>query len=80
MYYWLPFYTSLHKYVLNMNITNIILPKHSGLFLMFTAMLNYILYIYIYIYIYTTVTPINIYTNDTSGPILKVWYRDGTVE
>ena len=26
------------------------------------------------------VTPINIYTNDTSNPILKVWYRDGTVE
>ena len=25
-------------------------------------------------------TPINIYTNDTSNPILKVWYRDGTVE
>ena len=26
------------------------------------------------------VIPINIYTNDTSNPILKVWYRDGTVE
>ena len=26
------------------------------------------------------VTPINIYTNDTSNPILKVWYKDGTVE
>ena len=26
------------------------------------------------------VTPINIYTNDTSNPILKVWYGDGTVE
>ena len=26
------------------------------------------------------VTPINIYTNDTSNPILNVWYRDGTVE
>ena len=26
------------------------------------------------------VTPINIYTNDTSNPILKVWHRDGTVE
>ena len=25
-------------------------------------------------------TPINIYTNDTSNPILNVWYRDGTVE
>ena len=26
------------------------------------------------------VTSINIYTNDTSNPILKVWYGDGTVE
>ena len=26
------------------------------------------------------VGPINIYTNDTSNPILKVWYRDGAVE
>ena len=26
------------------------------------------------------VIPINIYTNDTCNPILKVWYRDGTVE
>ena len=26
------------------------------------------------------VIPINIYTNDTSNPILKIWYRDGTVE
>ena len=26
------------------------------------------------------VGPINIYTNDTSNPIFKVWYRDGTVE
>ena len=26
------------------------------------------------------VISINIYTNDTSNPILKVWYRDGTVE
>ena len=26
------------------------------------------------------VIPINIYTNDTSNPILKVWYGDGTVE
>ena len=25
-------------------------------------------------------TPLTIYTNDTSNPILKVWYRDGTVE
>ena len=26
------------------------------------------------------VTPVNIYTNDTSNSVLKVWYRDGTVE
>ena len=26
------------------------------------------------------VTPINIYTNDTSNPVFKVWYKDGTVE
>ena len=26
------------------------------------------------------VISINIYINDTSNPILKVWYRDGTVE
>ena len=28
----------------------------------------------------TIVTPLYIYVNDTSKPLLKVWYRDGTVE
>ena len=40
---------------------------HLSFISMFTAISN-------------IVTPINIYTNDTSNPILKVWYKDGTVE
>ena len=40
---------------------------HLSFISMFTAISN-------------IVTPINIYTNDTSNPILKVWYGDGTVE
>ena len=39
--------------------------------LSFTSLLTAITDIY---------TPINIYINDTSNPILKVWYGDGTVE
>ena len=37
-------------------------------------------FISMFIAISNIVTPINIYTNDTSNPVLKVWYRDGTVE
>ena len=40
---------------------------HLSFISMFTAISNIVI-------------PINIYTNDTSNPILKVWYRDGTVE
>ena len=40
---------------------------HLSFISMFTGMSNIVI-------------PINIYTNDTSNPILKVWYRDGTVE
>ena len=40
---------------------------HLSFISMFTAISN-------------IVTPINIYTNDTNNPILKVWYGDGTVE
>ena len=40
---------------------------HLSFISMFTAISN-------------IVTPINIYTNDTSNPVLKVWYIDGTVE
>ena len=40
---------------------------HLSFISMFTAISN-------------IVTSINIYTNDTSNPVLNVWYRDGTVE
>ena len=40
---------------------------HLSFISMFTAISNIVI-------------PINIYTNDTSNPILKVWYGDGTVE
>ena len=40
---------------------------HLSFISMFTGMSNIVI-------------PIKIYTNDTSNPILKVWYKDGTVE
>ena len=59
----------LHFYsaIADSSIQVLVTVVHLSFISMFTAISN-------------IVTPINIYTNDTNNPILKVWYGDGTVE
>ena len=57
----------LSNRIADSSIQVLVTVVHLSFLSMFTAISN-------------IVTPINIYTNDTSNPILKVWYRDGTVE
>ena len=51
---------------------------HSSVQVLVTVV--YLSFISMFTAISNIVISINIYTNDTSNPILKVWYRDGTVE
>ena len=57
----------LSNRIVHSSVQVLVTVVHLSFTSMFTAISN-------------IVTPINIYTNDTSNPILKVWFKDGTVE
>ena len=57
----------LSNRIAHSSIQVLVTVVHLSFISMFTGMSNIVI-------------PINIYTNDTSNPILKVWYKDGTVE
>ena len=66
-HYFSHYFLRFYNRIAHSSVQVLVTVVHLSFTSMFTAISN-------------TVTPINIYINDTSNPILKVWYKDGTVE